>query len=401
MKKSIAGDGTVKHREVLYIAGFDPRGASTYHKLTTDEFAKHCVRNTLNGSASKRQMATGKPQFWTLTADRPTGVVTSQLTFLSWDQMVRARWIRRNAIAILSGARYPISRTGWSIQRRIFQKSWPIAITMFGPLFVVLATVAVVLALAMFATITVAGAVAPGLIGLFLTLAAAALLKKKLAGFNAPWIGRIAKFIFDGCNENFLAEWDRPDEMADAILVALQNPDNDEVLIVSHSVGTLVALLVFEKVLLKDRDRVAAAVDSGRLVFVTLGQTNPLMSFESTLISNALKSVGDSPVPWLDVSAPTDPASFAMVDSFQDRFGGAQRIHVRNAQFFKNFKPSTFKNALRNRFTMHFLYLMAPDGDGTASFDFYDFLASPTRLADRLPVTPQPTRGFYSRGPTK
>ena len=353
------------------------------------------------GSASKRQMATGKPQYWTLTADSPTGVVTSQLTFLNWDKMVRAHWIRRNPLAILSGAGLSISRTGLTIQRRIFQKSWPMTITIFGPLFVVLATVAVALALAIFATLTAAGAVTPGLVGLFLTLTAAVLLKKLLAGFNAPWIGRIVKFIVDGCNQNFLAEWDRPDEMADVILVALQNPDNDEVLIVSHSIGTLVALLVFEKVLLKDRDCVASAVDSGRLVFVTLGQTIPLMSVRSTLISNALKSVGDSPVPWLDVSAPTDPASFAMVDSYQDRFGGGQRIHVRNAQFFKNFKPSTFKNALRNRFTMHFLYLMAPDGDGTASFDFYEFLASPSRLADRLPATPQPTRPFYGKGPTE
>ncbi len=311
--------------------------------------------------------------------------------------MVRDHWVRQNALAILKGAWASVTTTGLSAQRLSIKLSWPMTVTVFGPLFVVLGTAAVLILTTVFLILALSGVAILGVAGLLTAFAAAIVLFKLMAGFNAPWIGRITLFIDNGSRKAFLSDWDGPDEMADAILRALRDPENDEVLVVSHSVGVLIALLAFERALEKSWKSVDRAASDGRLVFVTLGQSIPLMSGISADFLRALKSVGDSKVIWLDISSPTDPACFAMVDSYCEHFGGPQRMHVKNAQLYKNFSNPTYQMARRNRFVMHFMYLMAPDGDGPASFDLYESLSSGTRLSDRLPTVPESRHPYYNK----
>ena len=397
MRLGTPGSGEVGQRAVLYIAGFDPRGAAKYHKLTCDEFAKHCNMRDLEFSVSDRRRETRDRHEWSLSASSMSNVVSTRFTFLGWDQMVRRHWIRQDALAILKGAWTSMTPAGLSAQRILLRLSWPMAVTVLGPLLVVLGSTAVLLLSAILVFTAANGPHFVGVTGLFAVIALSYYLFKAMVGFNAPWVARIILFIYNGSRKTFLRDWDGPERMAAAILDALHDPKNDEVLVVSHSVGVLIALLAFERAIVQGRDDIDRAISEGRLTFVTLGQSIPLMSSFSSDLLRALKSVGDSRVVWLDVSSPTDPACFAMVDSYCEHFSGPQRMHILNAQLYKNFSAATFQLARQNRFVMHFMYLMSPDGQNPASFDFYDLLSSGSRLSDRLPVVPKVLQPYYRR----
>ena len=74
-----------------------------------------------------------------------------------------------------------------------------------------------------------------------------------MTGFNAPWIGRINRFFVEVSEKPVLANWDAPRKMADQIVRIVDDPNYDEILIVSHSVGCQIALLALAEALKKCR----------------------------------------------------------------------------------------------------------------------------------------------------
>ncbi len=386
----------VQQRAIVYVSGFDPRGAGVYHSLTMREFSKHCKALGIQHRVSKRSRKSGSLNTWSLDAKRPDDPVHNDLSFLGWDGLVRNFWVRSDFKAILVGAGANIRAVRHSVLSHLIRINWPSVLTFNGPVIIVAGCVVFGLLFIQFLWLTISGFLGTGLIGLIITGLAGFVFGKFMAGFNAPWIGRINRFFVEVSEKPVLANWDAPRKMANQIVRVVDDPNYDEILIVSHSVGCQIALLALAEALKKNAAGLDAACAEHRLVFLTMGHTISAVSRSCNEISTALQVVGESKVPWLDISSPSDPACFALVDPYRDRYGGEQRVHVRNARFYLGFADQTYRRARKDRYTMHFLYLMTPDGDRKEGFDLYDFLTSTQRLADRLPAMPEHRDPYFS-----
>jgi pimeloyl-ACP methyl ester carboxylesterase len=390
------------NRQLFYIAGFDPRGPSVYHAMMKTGYANHCAQRDMQGEMSARQRETHRENTWHVwQAQTNYGdcQITTRFTFLDWSDLVRTLWVRPDALALFKGAYASILAARLNIPQQMYRLSWPILITGSVPLIVIVGWTLISFALLACFWAIVTGWYFTGIVGLAAVSGVGAWLRNFFIRFNAPWAARIYRFIYKGSTEPMMANWTKIDAMADAILEAISKPTNDEVVVVAHSIGTITAVMVMGRALEKNGNLINDAVQNNRLVFVTLGQTIPLIVPSSSIVTRALETLGKSNVPWLDISAPADPACFALTDPCREVLGMAPRVHLKSAQFHKNFSPETYTHAKRDRFHMHFLYLLAPDGVGTAlpSFDFYEFVTNDTVLATKLPSSVLPVEPFFKK----
>jgi len=101
-------------------------------------------------------------------------------------------------------------------------------------------------------------------------------------------------------------------EFGESIAAALTK-DVDEVLVVGHSSGADIAVMVFADLLRNGR----LDADGPAVSLLTLGQAIPMTSFlpEATQLRTDLHLMAaQDRVVWVDVSAPGDGASFALCD---------------------------------------------------------------------------------------
>jgi len=219
----------------------------------------------------------------------------------------------------------------------------------------------------------------------------------KMRSFNTSWLGRSNPYFFDICTKPVFEKWQRAGAMAEEIATKLKDETNEEVLLVSHSAGTHIALLVFAELLRSEPKLVKEAIREKRLLFMTLGSLIPVLSHACKPVQTALRETCESGVSWLDVTGPSDPACCVLMDPCQDLFGGEPRVHVVNAKLYKIFSKETFSKAKKNRFYMHFLYLKEPDDlkNSEKGFSFYRLLASREKITSNYGKPIKEVKPFY------
>ena len=129
----------VAKRCVLYVSGFDPKGASYYHALYRDESAS---QGKPGGQApevgARRRHASGNA-FWSVQARVGEQQVETHYEFMRWDDVVRAHWPKntwalwRDVIA--SSVFYLRHGTWW----KMFRLAWPPAVAVLTPFLLVCA----------------------------------------------------------------------------------------------------------------------------------------------------------------------------------------------------------------------------------------------------------------------
>ena len=151
----------------------------------------------------------------------------------------------------------------------------------------------------------------------------------------------------------------RREAFADRLSRELANSHVDEILVVGHSYGAVLAVEI-----------VARALDSvgpGRptLSLLTLGQTIMWLAWlpSAERIRSAIAAVAESDaVDWIDVSAPPDGACFALVDPYSaigDRQVDRKNPKLLNARFHEIMPPDQFARGSRDWMRLHFQYIMA------------------------------------------
>ena len=159
--------------------------------------------------------------------------------------------------------------------------------------------------------------------------------------------------------------------------------DNDEVLIVGHSVG---AHLGVE--LLAEMERDGMIKGDTPLALLSLGEVIPMISYLPAArgLRKSLHTLGQSArVFWLDVTAPADGGCFALCDPVAVS-GVGDGPKVLSAAFSQTLKPETYAARKRSFFKLHFQYLCAFDKPGT--YDYFAITAGPKTLESRFGAQP-------------
>ncbi len=373
----------VRKRHVFYFSGFDPRGPSHYHTLYEEQGKLHAPLNGLDLKVGKRRRIGKLANAWTVT----TADTVTEYEFLRWDDIIRNRW-PKNEWQLLKSA----VPTYWvffkaNLIGRLLKIAWPSALTVSYPIIAFLGLWLVGMMLA-----AIAGIFLPLHFGL--PLAAGILVGTLYLGrwlddrFRSFWLLRVYGAMQPWAYGK-IPELDvRICDFADHITERIRGSDADEILLVGHSVGTILTVPLVAELLKRQPD---LGISGPAFGLVTLGNCLPLVSLlpGSMKLRDDLKTVATAPgVRWLDFSARRDGASVTQVDPL--KVSGISRpagIPVRPQQFpvriVKMFPPDVYAVIKKDIFRIHFQYIMA--GELLTDYDFFAITAGPLSLADRFP----------------
>jgi pimeloyl-ACP methyl ester carboxylesterase len=184
--------------------------------------------------------------------------------------------------------------------------------------------------------------------------------------FALGWLLRTYAFVL-GYGFGRIPELEpRLDQFAQRLTEYVGQSDDDEIVVVGHSIGANVAVSAMARALQRNPELWRGPVP---VSFMTLGGTIPMLGLMPTaeVFRNELAALADSEeLRWVDVSAYEDAASFPLVNPVVAsgiKAGQGMRPLVMDGSFKAMLEPRTYYKAVWNLFRMHFQYLMASERD--------------------------------------
>ncbi|HEX7819482.1 MAG TPA: hypothetical protein VF463_02560 [Sphingobium sp.] len=337
-------------RKVLYLGGFDPRGARFYHALCAEQ-----VKRLDNPpSVSTRRRIDGDVR-WEVTAH--DGSFQTSHEFLVWDDLVRRHWVKGPKALIVNTLRAyaNFSRLiDWRAARVVPRGS---KITLFYPgasmfLLPILVTLLLGALLAIVLPVVIALPVAMAI--------AIALTPPVMQRLHSKWLLRFIIFndlVAREATDPALAT--RLSRFVDRVEAALDEEEWDEVLFVTHSNGSILAMPVMADLL----DRRAGQLP-GHFTLVTLGSTIQLVALrrDAAAFRAVLKRVAAWRFRWLDIGSLTDGACIPLVDPCNGT--GVERppgIVQFSPRWFRYSDPAAYARRRFDKYDIHFDYLRRLD----------------------------------------
>lgn len=393
---------TVKKRHVFYISGFDPRGAAFYRRLYQTESVKQSAVGGVNMTVGPRQRSSGVSSSWQIQSESGNQQIETEYEFLHWDDIVRDHWTR-NEVRVLSN----YFRAAWiylstGALSGVLKASWPPFVTSLFPLVILLLVLGFALSaavgvhqLALLANMPRWMGLVAGLGAFGLLIQCGRLLERRM---NSYWLLRIYAFSAQqGLGK--LPDLDvRLGELASHIVTQASGSDADEILIVGHSTGTIMATSVVARVLAMCPGFLS---QGPRISLLTLGQCIPIVSLlpQAQQYRDALSTLARAEqLDWIDFTAPTDGACFALVDPIA--VSGIAQLNPQepkpkllSPRFARLFAAETYAKFRRNWYRNHFQYIMASEKAG--EYDYFAITAGHLTLAERHQS--QPSVQHYKR----
>lgn len=379
----------VRKRKVFYIPGYDPYGPRRYRELYRLEAQKQCEI-----SGHKIDMTGRKDNShgygWDIQA-KIDGVEThSSFDFLLWSDVVQdsqSRTIFATFLLLFKTAWVYLS-TG-ALQSLSKTRKTPIFAALYPVFFLTL----------QFNLALLAGWSIYVISGLMLPWVLSVGVGGLLFWITLKIFRKIDKSIFAyylmhdyGFSASKMGA--NPPELelkitlfAKAVLDALEQ-DWDEILVVGHSSGAHIGISVMADVI---RAAPRDILNSGpKLSLLTLGQVVPMVSFlpKADRLRADLHSLSKRKcLTWIDVSAPTDPCCFALVDpvavsGVAPNDGPQLWPLVMSAAYTRTIKPERMEELKTEFFKLHLLYLCALDYP--EQYDYFAVTAGPMTLNERF-----------------
>jgi hypothetical protein len=382
-------------RRLFYVAGFDPASPKKYHRLYTEQGAKQAALTGVKLTVGELRKIDEVTSGGSVTAEHPDGARAEvDYRFLHWFEAVRGAWPKDGPGLFVGFWRALGDYYASGLMARCktdARAAWmaSLAATVASAGLLVLYAVLVGLICWAGAALAVrfgapwqAGAVPPLLLWLLL-MHAWRLVDRVL---HLGWIGRGMIGVTRaarGLVPDFAA---RSDAFAARIAEAARDPDLDEVLVVSHSMGGQQACRAVGRAILEDPEFGARTPVN----LLTVGSLLPFYSFcavwageDPAYLEEMAALVGCDRVPWVDVTAPNDPGCAAALHPLCGLdLGEPETRPVRRAPKFNRLltRPS-FDRLKAHPLDYHFQYIMA--GEQLGEYDFFALTAGPAPLVER------------------
>jgi hypothetical protein len=393
----------VKRRWVLYVSGFDPAGPAKYHQLYKEQSALAAPLLRANIEVSERSnRSADKLAQWRVSHtpdDRTASATETDYVFARWDDLVRQHWLPLQTVRQVwgflqaffathvlywgSGAMLTLLRLGGL---RTFALILPLIIATVGlALIIMITTIGIwggINSLFFNQNTLLAGIeYARAAIILIVALALWCLLAWQLEKrWHMLWLMRSYLFTRLQALGRLPELEQRLSLHAEHIRQAAGSGSYDEILVVGHSSGCIMASLALARVL------PLANSSSSQISLLTLGHCWPMLSSLPTaqVARDELVHLSKQKIKWVDVSAAADGCCYAFVDPTPDN--ALQRPQLVSARWHTLFPISEYQALKRDRFRFHFQYLFATPVLGDC--DFFAITSGSLTLAERFANVP-------------
>lgn len=372
----------IKRRHFFHISGYDPISPPELHRRFTREFAVFLRAWSLDGSVEAPGDAGSG---WNATVSGPNWSTQAHIEPMAWDDIVRTdtavgtlKRLRRACQAfanvVFSGA---LVRYFWAFPRYGFFFLFPFVMT-FG---FALVAGALALNIATFAGVT-------GVTRVLTTLLVAVPIF--LALFI--WLGRYWRIHHELDDWGFSAECTRAlrpdiDKRIDTFLERLvevaRAHDNDEIVILGHSLGASFAVEMLSRALQRYPDIFRGGPT---ISLLTVGATIPKFSLHphSNWMRESIQRVVAEPaIAWAEYHAKEDAITFYKFDpaalEHVHSDGDKRKPLIRFVQMYDMVTAATLARISRNRMRLHYQFVMA--NDCRAAYDYFLFACGPLPFA--------------------
>lgn len=371
----------VRKRIVYYLSGFDPRGVRQYHSI----YKEHSFRQSkINGMhiVIGRRNKIGKHLYgWTIEAKDGIDDVQTEYRFLSWDDIIRREWSRGLSsyykdlffciiTYVFSGLILSFAKVS---PKQMMAAFYPVLYLIGG-------------AFGAYSLSSFLSGFIGGLSGIFLGAAvfiAILILLERIGNqIGVFWLLRIYAFSVRWGRDEIKGIEDRLDLFAQELASTVDSGKADEVLLISHSVGTILSISVLARALSINKH------GWGKFTMVTLGECIPLVSFQpgaERYRSEMAQIMAKEEIFWIDYTSPIDGACFPLhnfVKSAGIEGKTAFQPIFRSPRFHKLYDKIRYSKLRRDWYTTHFLYLMSNERAG--EYDFFAFTAGSKTMRERL-----------------
>jgi pimeloyl-ACP methyl ester carboxylesterase len=376
----------VRRRLVCFLSGFDPRGPAHYHALYSSAAQAQSRLSGWSVEVGPRGRAEPHLATWLVQTDTGEQQVETHYEFLRWDDIVRRQWP-----AGWWGAWRATVFSSWHLWRggvmwRALKTSWPSFMVMAAP-GLLMAALALLLSWGSLALGLARGQVhALGLLVAPLLLGLGWLAWRTERRAHMGWLVRsMACLVRQGRGQTPDLEA-RLDGFAQHLRAVMRTAAVDEVLVVGHSSGAMLAMSVVARAL-REEGPPPLRGDAPSLALLTLGHCAPVLAYQpaAQAFRRDLATLVDSPrLCWVDYGAPPDGCCFPLVDPSAGLPLHRARPHpprLLNPRFAALYTPQAYKQLRADHFRCHFQYLMA--GELTGDYDYIGMTAGPLSLARR------------------
>ena len=362
-------------RRLFYLSGFDPRGARFYHDLHREQLARRAERTGEVIAVSERSRGADKCFDWSV--DNADADTHTRVTFLRWDDIVGKAWVKGHWNLALKTVRTYANNafllkwwTGWQLGKGpMIAMSYPPLFTLGLPLLIGLPiALLLMLVLPWWAALALA------------SVPAVWLTRRLILRMRACWLVRLFIFTDDIARLGLppdLAE--RLDAFAAQISAALDE-DNDEVLFVAHSNGSILAVPIMLRLL-----ELRGGTLPEQFGLVTYGHCIPMLTGrrDAKWFRAMLHRLSAHAFTWVDIGSPPDGAAFSLIDPLlPETTHGAIRLTLLNPRFYRFYDPENYRLDYASKYDAHFDYLRC--GDRVSPLDLPSLSSAGINLATAI-----------------
>ena len=387
----------IRKRRVFYISGFDPRGVAAYHRLFSEEARQHAQRFGVPLEAGPRKREGPLSTTWIARLPTVDGTVETIFEFPHWDDIARRHWHAGwRRLYLIAFRTYFFRVAACNLLARVYRISKWNFLTGIAPA-VVLFLLPPLALLAAWGGHALGGAIAPGSAWIAPALAASGFLAIIALAwwlerfFSLGWLLRTYGFVIDWSLGKVPKLEERTERFAERIATYIEGSDDDEIIVVGHSVGANVAAVVLARILARKPDLLRGR----QVALLTLGGSIPLQALLpwSEAFRGQLAALAAHPdLFWVDVTARQDVASFAehnpLTASGVTVDGKPARMPlVVPGGFRERLAPENYERASWDVFRMHFQYLMASEREWPNDYLSITTDGTPFRVRFKTSVT--------------
>jgi hypothetical protein len=385
--------GAINVRHVFYCPGYDAAADSRYRRLFVEEFARLAERFAVERDIGPVQQNEAVPSMrWAVAAGNGEWRTETIYEVLRWEDLIRRdlnrTWVKRGPLLLKGIAAAFRERTIF----RLFRIDRHFAAGLFYPHFALLGLIVAALLVAYGATSLVdlvlplsnvtTGIITVGFVVVLVRAAQPLLRQAYVYHLMDDWIFNRQNAL--GKRPDFDA---RLDQFARRIVAAVLEGDAQEILVVGHSTGVIVAIEVLTRALALDPQ---LNQHGPSLAVLTIGSRVPgaaLWNGAYRLRETIARLATDPTVLWVEYQAPQDFLNAFRFDPVRDLrldLGARTRTGpvIRSPRFKEILLPRTYRRRRWNLFRMHFQFLMANEIPG--EYDYLMITCGPVSLADRI-----------------